>query len=721
MMNCKSWVVVLLLSSVGLSSFLHAECNYRLAGDLNIDCRVDLGDLAVISSQWLIDCQSNPLFSGCSCDIPWVAEPPMTIARDQFAGGVIDGKIYVFGGNGNPDGMNLNSTEVYDPASGLWSPLADNTHNNNGWGVEELNSAVVNGKLYVFGAYGGIAPDGYYGVINFNEAYDPATDTWTTLAQKPTNTSAGGIAVYNDEIYLLGGYFDSDNPSQGHEDYTVVECYNPVTNTWRFVTNMPKVLTNFGIAVVGSKAYLFGGFDPISFELSEQVITYDFETDTWTTGGYEPLPVAKGYGYSSSVPVIAGKVYLAGGVVFDGERLLLDKQVDIYDPVANTFEQGTPLPLALDSHVTVQMDGRIYLLGGCSNWDFENRSKAAVISYNTRYCEPDYDQLWSMMLLTSGDEPQWIGWNYGQYLSAEPQSTVAYSRFSSMEGSHENIEMPTNPVVILNVDPNGIVTGLDSDFHGAFSMNHWLTAGTMTGDGGGYGLGVYMQKTAGAQQSDLMGTWNYYGLVSGDAPEQTPGWYRGSYTFDAGGNFVSATPITDSTGISYTPSISLVVNADSTVTTNDPIEFKGTINSGRNIIAGVGTFCPGSENGVCGYNLIVMVKDDPATTYTQSDFAGTWSVHALLSGDAPQYLGWMHHIYEVDVSGYGHSLESLRSNGSTIPGPEFNFSIDSGGFITAAEVPDMHGFLASDKDLFVMTQTDGGGASDLLIGVKIDP
>ena len=368
------------------------DCKYLLDGDLNKDYRVDFRDFSILAHNWLVDCSYTPLDPACRCDIPWVAEPPMNVARDQFTGGVIDGKIYVFGGNGNPDGINLKSTEMYDPAItdpdiNPWTMVADNPHNPYGnGGVEELTAAVVNDKLYVFGAWGGLAPDGYYGVFNFNEKYDPVTDTWETLAQKPTTVAAAPTTVYNDEIYLFSGYFDSVNPSQDHVDYNTVECYDPNSNTWRFVTNMPKTLSNFGIATIGDKAYLFGGHASGSSSLCDEVISYDFQTDKWTTSAYQPMPVQKAFPYSVSAPVIDGKVYLIGGWELIGSEFATDNRVDIYNPAMNTWEKGTPLPLPLGDHITLNIGTKIYVLGGDNNYDFYNRSKNEVISLDTEFC-----------------------------------------------------------------------------------------------------------------------------------------------------------------------------------------------------------------------------------------------------------------------------------------------------------------------------------------------
>jgi hypothetical protein len=164
----------------------------------------------------------------------WFPETFMNTARNQFTCGVIDEKIYAFGGN-NISSANLKSTEAFDPISRTWSFLADNEHNGSN-GVEEVSGAVLNGKLYVFGAWGGGTP---YGVFNFVEEYDPVTNTWTSKAPKPTITAAATAVAYNGEIYLFGGYFEEDGNPASRVEYDVVEAYNPFTDSWRFVTNIP--------------------------------------------------------------------------------------------------------------------------------------------------------------------------------------------------------------------------------------------------------------------------------------------------------------------------------------------------------------------------------------------------------------------------------------------------------------------------------------------------
>ena len=84
---------------------------------------------------------------------PWILVSNMITARDQFAGCVIGDKIYVFGGNDNPDGINLNSGEVYD----IGSVTIRNTQNIRNWGTTrglgELSTGPVPNKTK-YDAYG---------------------------------------------------------------------------------------------------------------------------------------------------------------------------------------------------------------------------------------------------------------------------------------------------------------------------------------------------------------------------------------------------------------------------------------------------------------------------------------------------------------------------------------------------------------------------------------
>ncbi len=347
----------------------------------------DFSDSDGDPADWLMPLYSYPRLVWEDMDInpqtPWRLLTPMQIARDQFAGCVIDNAIYVFGGNGNPDGMNLRSGEKYDIQTGTWSHIADNPHIEPGWGVEEICGVALNGKFYVFGAWGGIGDNGYYGVFNFNEMYDPATDTWTTLAQKPTTAASVTPAVYNGRIYLFGGYYEDEDPTGRRYDYTVVEAYDPDSNTWQYITNMPGLLVGPVIAVYENSAYIIGGYDPALGAISDKVSVYDFTTNTWTND-YCPTPAEarRVYPYSAPVPVINGRVILTGGVEGSEAAHWPSDRLTVFDIPSQTFTSKEPMPEPRDGHLVLTHNRDLYVLGGFIDEEEIDRTSNKVFIYD---------------------------------------------------------------------------------------------------------------------------------------------------------------------------------------------------------------------------------------------------------------------------------------------------------------------------------------------------
>ena len=273
-----------------------------------------------------------------SSDASWQLVSNMITARDQFAGCLIGDEIFVFGGNSNPNGVNLKSGERYNINSNTWTSIADNPRFGTGLGIEEVCGIAYGGKFYVFGGWGYQISPGQGGTINFNEVYDPATNSWTQLAQKPTLTQACSIAVYNDEIYLFGGQY-ADDP--GNEiNYAKVEAYNPSTNTWRHVTDMPKTLMGPAIAVNGDYAYVIGGYEYSTDSINTEVMAYNFVANSWTRNYCTvSLMQTRAYSYASQTPSVDGKVYLIGGR--EGTSFAnnwISDKFTVFDITAKTFE-----------------------------------------------------------------------------------------------------------------------------------------------------------------------------------------------------------------------------------------------------------------------------------------------------------------------------------------------------------------------------------------------
>jgi len=327
---------------------------------------------------WMMPAQGYPCL-GCEerkypDSGPWVRRARMKMARDQFAGGVIGDEVFVCGGNAM-SGRNLYSGEKYNLTTDTWSDMADNPqyqHPFESWlglGVEELSGIGCNGKFYVFGAQGGYNDKGVYGGFNYNEMYDPATDRWQTLARKPTTVTGAGIASYGGRIFLFGGSFSSGTDEDEDIYCRTVEAYDPRTDAWQSLRDMPKPLKSMAVAVHGDSAYLVGGyaFDQSELQISSEVMAYNFRTNAWTRNYCRAsIDAARVYSFqTTAVPVVNGRAYLIGG--FQAESLdtyWTSNAFTILNIESQTWQSGPSLPEPRDTHLTVVSGDTIYVIGG---------------------------------------------------------------------------------------------------------------------------------------------------------------------------------------------------------------------------------------------------------------------------------------------------------------------------------------------------------------------
>src|SRR2546422_970813 len=101
----------------------------------------------------------------------------------------------------------------------------------------EVGAAVVDGTIYVVGAYSG--------ATDATEAYDPATDTWPPdLAPIPTPREHLAATVLDGRIHVIGGR----SPALSMTG-TTHEVYDPIANAWTTAAALPTGRSGIGAAV----------------------------------------------------------------------------------------------------------------------------------------------------------------------------------------------------------------------------------------------------------------------------------------------------------------------------------------------------------------------------------------------------------------------------------------------------------------------------------------
>jgi len=276
----------------------------------------------------------------------WNTVAPMPTARGGTGAGVVDNggvyNIYVAGGY-DASGFGVKILQAYNPATNTWSTKAPMTVARYNLAGEVLNN--------IFYSIGGQSFDDK----GWIEAFDLASNTWATKADMPTGRYGLAAATVNGVVYAIGG---SPNHQLDYLEeqifYSKVEAYNPTNNTWTSKADMPTGRFLLGAVAVNGIIYAIGGYNATSTLAT--VEAFDPATNTWSTKA--PMNTAR---YGMYVGVVNGKIYVAGGS--DINSLTATSSVESYDPVTNTWSLETSMPTAKAFGVGAAVDGVLYTIG----------------------------------------------------------------------------------------------------------------------------------------------------------------------------------------------------------------------------------------------------------------------------------------------------------------------------------------------------------------------
>lgn len=327
----------------------------------------------------------------------WVSVASMNVGRTAYSASVLnDGRVLVVGGLGE-EGI-LHSAEIYDPDSDTWTRVADTIHSRrksilatledgrvvvaggednltastaeifdparNSWteipplnvGRESAMAVPLNdGRLFVFGGGNGVIGSaiGRFELASA-EIYDPELNEWTLVGSMAQAEIAweGWVKLNDGRVVLTGGDFARPNK--------FVQIFNPATDTWRRVTELPNP-TGGGAAVLlpdGNVLVAGGGFRCC---LTESLV-FDIETEEWAPG--PEMLVQRGGHIGLNLP--DGRIVFLHGLDPDFPFSGPQRGGEILDPVSGEREILADYPGVFDlvNPVVVLKDGRVMQIGG---------------------------------------------------------------------------------------------------------------------------------------------------------------------------------------------------------------------------------------------------------------------------------------------------------------------------------------------------------------------
>jgi N-acetylneuraminic acid mutarotase len=289
------------------------------------------------------------VFPAKAAENSWVTLEPMPTARNAFGVAVVDGKIYAIGGY---NASYLSTNEMYDPITDTWSikksmPTAR--------AIPAI--AVYQNKIYVIGGIIGESDTSHSGFTGITEVYDTLTDTWETMEQMPTARAALCANVVDEKIYLVSGMKYAGVPPVFGQLTDINEVYDPSTDSWSTKTPIPTSISYYPSAVVDNKIYLMGG----TFLTNIPTQIYNPETDTWNYGKTIPTAVFSPAAGATTGLLAPKRIYVFGGQV---DANIVTNLTQVYDPENDTWTTGTPMPTPRWSLGVAVVDDELYVIGG---------------------------------------------------------------------------------------------------------------------------------------------------------------------------------------------------------------------------------------------------------------------------------------------------------------------------------------------------------------------
>jgi N-acetylneuraminic acid mutarotase len=165
----------------------------------------------------------------------WETRAPLPDDAMEIQAHVVNGKIYV---------MDWSYVYVYDPAADSWT---SKTRMPPPYPESSPVSAVVGNKIIVTGEF---AVKPYYDEVQKVMIYDTVTDSWSEGTSAPTIVICGAAGATTGvkapkRVYVLG---------------SLNQVYDPEADAWATAAAMPTGRMDFGVAVVNDILYAIGGY-----------------------------------------------------------------------------------------------------------------------------------------------------------------------------------------------------------------------------------------------------------------------------------------------------------------------------------------------------------------------------------------------------------------------------------------------------------------------------
>jgi N-acetylneuraminic acid mutarotase len=286
----------------------------------------------------------------------WSVAAQMTAARTEIGSVVLNGKIYVAGGQemGRPDSTLF---QVFDPVTATWKDVAPMPK-----GASHVGLTVLDAKIYVAGGFTGRP---HNDPINQFAMYDPAANKWQTLAPLPMALGSVSLAAAQGKIHVLGGRLAGEVTVDMHA------VYDPNSAKWSTAAPLPSPRDHLGVVVVNERIHVIGGRSnerPSDTGVHEM---YDPSTNKWSRLAGLTVPRSGG-----AVAYYNGLILYYGGECLNFPNRIACDQFEAYDPKTDRWSPLAKAPATMHAQAGAVAGDTVYFLGGSTSCGSDKPSLA---------------------------------------------------------------------------------------------------------------------------------------------------------------------------------------------------------------------------------------------------------------------------------------------------------------------------------------------------------
>lgn len=170
------------------------------------------------------------------------------------------------------------------------------------------------------------------------------TIVWKQLASLPEGYYCGEAVTLDHEIYFVAGRNDISRTPFFYK-------FNPKTNQWKKLADIPNPTINLALAAVNGKIYAIGGDNFLNTNRE-----YDPQNNSWKI--LEPMPTARQH---IDCGIFDDNIFIMGGLT---SWKTISKKNEAYDVLSNTWSEKAAIPSLRNNAAVVTLDNLIYVIGG---------------------------------------------------------------------------------------------------------------------------------------------------------------------------------------------------------------------------------------------------------------------------------------------------------------------------------------------------------------------